>query len=164
MSMMERLRRARRAPPATAAGHSLAALHRDVDWLFEELLGRMERPAPEWLRSPLPNVDVIESADSMCVTVDLPGMGAADVNVAVEDGVLVISGEKVEVHEEGAEERQWLMRERMRGAFRREIMLPSDTDVDAIDATFSQGVLTIVMPRRIDESSRPRTVEVQAMD
>mgnify|MGYP003572035556 CR=1 len=163
MTMLDRWRRVRHPSPVKAEGE-LAALHRDMDRLFEDFLGRMERPVPEWLRSPLPTVDVSENTETVCVTVDLPGLNAADVNVALEDGVLVISGEKVEEHEERDDDRQWLMKERMRGSFRREIMLPPGTDADAAGATFSQGVLTIEMPRRIDEASRPRKVEIRTKD
>ena len=164
MSRLDRLRGVRHPSPLTAESHPLSTLHREVDRLFEEFVDRMERPMPEWFRSPLPSVDVSETKDAVSVTVDLPGMNAADVHVAVEDGVLVISGEKEEEREERAEERQWLMKERMRGAFRREILLPTGADTDAIDASFSQGVLTIEVPRCIDESSRARKVEITAED
>ena len=159
--MLERLKKGRKTPPAWADGHPLSALHRDMDRLFEEFLGRMERPMAEWFRTGFPVLDVSASGDRVEVKVDLPGMDPEDVKVTLEDGALVISGEKEEERGDQEDGRRWMVKERMSGAFRRVIALPADTDVGEIDATFSQGVLTITMPRRIVESSGPRTVEIQ---
>jgi HSP20 family protein len=165
MSMLDRLKIGRTTPPARTGDHPLASLHRDMDRLFEEFLGRFETPTAEWFGTRFPVMDVEASDAQVTVKVDLPGMDAADVKVTLENGALVISGEKseerVEEKDRQDDERRWLVKERMHGAFRRVIALPADADVGAIDANFSQGVLTIAMPRRVDESSGPRTVEVK---
>jgi HSP20 family protein len=53
-------------------------------------------------------------------------------------------------------------RERFSGPFKRVVSLPEDVDPTKVNATYRDGVLRVVLPKR--ESSKPRRVEVRAMN
>ena len=92
-----------------------------------------------------PSLDFVDKGDKYLVSVEVPGMNKEDVEVEIDDGVLVIKGEKkTEKKEEGDES---YVCERCYGSFRREIRLPTNTNTDAIDAGYCQGVLTIDLPK-----------------
>jgi len=161
MTLLSRLRRGRDSPTGWIEDHPLSTLHRDMDQLFESFLGRMETPLPTWFESGFPSVNVSESKEAVRITADLPGLDVEDVKVTLEDGALVIAGEKVDEKEEKDEERHWVRRERTSGSFRRVVPLPGDVEFDKVDATFQKGVLRVELPRVFDERSRPRAVEVK---
>src|SRR4029453_13364817 len=67
-----------------------------------------------------------------------------DVDIAVHNGVLTISGK---LEEEREEERSgYLVRERRSGSFRRSLQLPHDVDEDQIKANFENGILEVRIP------------------
>ena len=164
MALIKRRKRAGEPLTLWSEDHPLASLHREMDDLFESFLGRMEKPLPTWFEGGFPSVNVSETENAVRVTADLPGMEVEDVEVTLQDGALVVSGERVDEKEETDEKRQWVRRERTSGAFHRVIPLPSDVDVEKIDATFEKGVLRVEMPRVVDESKRPKPVKVHAKD
>ena len=95
----------------------------------------------------MPIVDVAEMPDELVMTAELPGLTAKDVNVRVENGVLLLYGEKKETKEEADEKRRYHLFERFYGEFRRTFTLPRAVNADKVTATFENGVLTVRMPK-----------------
>ena len=127
----------------------MALLQRDVN----QLLGR---PAPRRAEHLIPPMDVFRTGDGMTVRTELPGMRPDDVDVAVQDGTLVISGErKLDV---GVSDDAWVHRERPVGRFERSIGLPEGTDASAITASFDLGVLELSIPAPPER--RPHKVQI----
>jgi HSP20 family protein len=92
-----------------------------------------------------PRIDVVEENDALRVTAELPGMGREDLHVAIEDGALVLRGEK---KLESRQDEQGCYRiERAFGRFERTVPLPADVDLDRVEAHFDKGVLTIRIPK-----------------
>ena len=120
----------------------------------------------------VPCIDVEEADDSYEVSVELPGMRQADVQIELNQNVLTITGEKRagfgERSEKGGEQRENAERkqrrsrwsERSYGRFTRSFTLPSDADADRLEARFSNGVLTISI--RKSEASKPRTIPISS--
>lgn len=102
-----------------------------------------------------PAVDVFEDDEAIFVQAELPGLRLEDVTVGVESDVLTLSGERKSEREEG-----FAMRERWHGAFARSFKLPRTIDVERIEATLKEGVLTVRLPKR--ESVKARKIEVKA--
>ncbi len=123
-----------------------------IDRVFERALGR-DRQTP-WM----PAMDVYETDDTFVVTVELPGLSASDVDVQVEDSTLTINGKR-EFSTEVSEERYHRV-ERRYGEFSRAVTLPPLVDASAVDARFSDGVLTVEIPKT--EKARPKKIEVRA--
>lgn len=88
-----------------------------------------------------PTVDVTDEGRALKVSAELPGMKKDDVKLTVEDGHLVIRGEKRD--EEEKKEEGCYRLERSWGSFQRTLPLPSGLDVQHPHASFKNGVLTV---------------------
>jgi HSP20 family protein len=92
-----------------------------------------------------PAMDVIERENELEIRLNLPGMAAEDVSVEVEDYVLTVSGEINDAIDE--ENERYTYRERSYGAFKRSVRLSDTVDVDNINATYHDGVLSLSLPK-----------------
>lgn len=105
-----------------------------------------------------PATDIVETQNGYLVKVELPGMSKDDVSITMQDNQLTIRGEKKR-EKEGKDEGYHRV-ERSYGAFQRCFTLPSAVDASKIDASFTDGILTVVLPR--SEAAKPKTIEVKA--
>lgn len=120
--------------------------------MFDDLRNEMEalwrwpstRPAlhaeAEWM----PTVDVYREKDKLIVKADLPGMNKADIDVAIEEGDLILRGERK--METKVEEESYYRAERSYGSFYRRMALPENVKPADIKAKFDNGVLTVTLP------------------
>ncbi|MCP3667170.1 MAG: Hsp20/alpha crystallin family protein [Gammaproteobacteria bacterium] len=90
-----------------------------------------------------PVVDIYEKEDEYVLAMDTPGVSPDDIQLSAEKGVLTISGSRKPELEEGGYSRC----ERFQGSFERRFQLPDTVDVEAIKASGSHGVLTVVIPK-----------------
>jgi HSP20 family protein len=126
---------------------------------FDRMLGRRDAGVTTpWC----PVVDVHETKDELVFHAELPGMSPDDVEVSVENGVLTVSGEKKQEIEEGEEKADYHLIERRYGRFERRFSLPRSVDAERVNAQFSNGVLTIQLPKA--EAAKPRKIEVKATE
>ncbi|MFP4029662.1 MAG: Hsp20/alpha crystallin family protein [Candidatus Brocadiia bacterium] len=105
-----------------------------------------------------PALDISETEDAYKVTAELPGMSKDDVELNIDHGVLTLSGKKRE--EEKTEEENFLRVERTYGSFSRSVPLPSSVNEEAVEASFSEGVLTIKLPK--NEEARGKKIEIKS--
>jgi len=104
-----------------------------------------------------PPVDITETKDSIIVRTELPGLTREDVEIDVANGILTIRGEKkVEEEDKG---RTWHRREVRYGSFSRSFSLPSDVKSEEAKAAFSDGILTVVLPK--EEKAVHRKIEIE---
>lgn len=103
-----------------------------------------------------PPVDVEETEDAYVVDVDLPNVNPENVNLEMRGEELRISGAFEERSRGGVVRRQG----RQTGEFEYMIDLPSDIDSDQVQAAYSNGVLTVMVPKARD--AQPRRIEIQA--
>lgn len=123
----------------------LANLQDELDRLFES-------PQTGWV----PALDVHEDADNFIIRAELPGLKREDIEVSLQDGALIISGErKSEKVEEGVEIHR---QERFYGKFQRALTLPTPVAVDKVKAQYKDGVLTITLPKT--EEAKPKQIDV----
>ncbi len=101
-------------------------------------------------------MDIAESDDSLVLRTDLPGVKEDDVQIEVKDGVLTISGERKDEHEEKGEDFHRV--ERSFGRFSRALSLPDGVDPDKVDAKFDNGVLEVRIPK--PEETQPTRVQI----
>lgn len=99
-------------------------------------------------------VDVSESDGSYTVTADLPGVKKEDINVAVERGTVMISA-TLEKTSEVKEGDRLIREERYSGTMQRAFTLGRDIDAEKIDASFENGVLRVVVPKK-EATQQPR--------
>lgn len=104
----------------------------------------------------IPPCDVIEDAESVTITMEVPGMRPEDVKLSVENNVLTIRGEKQSERQD--ESGQVHRNERSYGLFERTFALPSTVDSEKIEARYENGILNITIPKA--ERARPREIRV----
>ena len=102
-------------------------------------------------------VDVSENEDSFVVRASVPGVNPEDMNVTVTDNVLTIEGQIK--HEEEKENARYHVRERRWGSFNRQITLPMPVNADAVQTDFSNGILTLTLPK--SEESKPKRIAIK---
>ncbi|KAK4412659.1 class II heat shock protein [Sesamum alatum] len=104
--------------------------------------------------------DVKEYPSSYVFIVDMPGIGAGDIKVQLEDdNVLVVSGERKREKEEGV---KYLRMERRLGKFMRRFALPENANTEAISAVCRDGVLVVTVEKLPPpEPKKPKTIEVK---
>ncbi len=107
-----------------------------------------------------PAMDVSEDADAYKLSAELPGMNEGEIEVAVTDGTLTLTGEKKQEKEH--KEKNYYLSEREYGTFKRSFALPEGIDADKISAEFAKGVLTITLPKKPEAKGAPKKVEVKA--
>jgi HSP20 family protein len=105
-----------------------------------------------------PRIDVVDEGKVLRVTAELPGMERDDLNVSVEDGAIVLRGEKKQ--DVRSEEAGCYRLERAHGSFTRTIPMPEDADPDHALAKFDNGVLTLTVPKSEPERSASRTIDI----
>lgn len=105
-----------------------------------------------------PALDTAETEQAYIVSVDLPGVKAGDVDVHFERNTLTIKGTRG-AQTSDSEPRPFI-RERVFGSFARSLRFPQHVEGDRISAAFSNGVLTVTVPK--SESTKPRKVEIVA--
>lgn len=144
--------------PSTLARQQV---YSNVDQLFNDLLGDSSlfgRSVGEGLRDTwVPAVDVQETDKAFVFIAELPGLGKDDIEITLEDNLLTLNGERaLEEKEEGD---TYHRIERSYGKFSRSFNLPSQADNTQVAAAFSDGLLTIEVPK--SEQAQPRKIEIK---
>jgi HSP20 family protein len=104
-----------------------------------------------------PTVDVYEDQNGTILEADLPGVKPGEFELAIENNVLTLKGERK--FEKKVEEGNYHRVERSYGSFTRSFTLPSTVDVNNVAADFKDGVLKVTLPRK--EETKPRQIQVQ---
>jgi HSP20 family protein len=105
----------------------------------------------------VPPVDIYETdTHDLVLRAELAGLSREDIDVTVENGTIVIKGEKK--FDPAVKEEHYRRVERSYGTFHRSFTLPNTVDAAKVSAEFKNGVLTIVLPFR--EEAKPRTINV----
>lgn len=126
----------------------------DVDRLFDEVFNRGTMS----LATSGPAADLYETEDGFTLEMNLPGYDLSDIDVNLEQGVLQISGSREEEAEE--EKGTYHVRERGWGRFTRSFTVPHTIDPQGVGAEFSNGVLTVTMPKAAE--AKARRIEVRS--
>jgi len=136
----------------------VSRLRSEMDRLWDEYFGAGRRAFRPMEEAWLPAVDVSETGDKITVKAEIPGMEAKDIDISMVGDTLVIKGEKKAEKEEKDE--NYHMVERSYGSFSRSMKLPATVDPDKVDATYKNGVLTVVLPKK--EEVKPKPIEIKA--
>ena len=132
-------------------------LQREIDSLFEGFFPTRQESENGNGAVWAPRMDLSETTDAYVVNFDLPGLKKEDLEISFEDGTLSVSGER---HAETTgEDRKFVRIERSYGRFYRAFSLPQAVDIDAVEARFEDGVLTIRVPKA--EEVKPRRIDIQ---
>jgi HSP20 family protein len=138
----------------------LLGLQERMNRLFEEAAERRGRAAEDegdieradWV----PAADVYEDEREYTLALDLPGIDRERLDVSLDDGRLVIRGERKAV--EGVNARRT---ERPHGRFVRSFSLPDAVDRNRIAADYRDGVLLLHLPKRAEQQERRVKIDIK---
>lgn len=138
--------------------YPLLSLHREVNRLFDDVFRGFGGPAFGRLGhgGAWPHVELGETDKDIRITAELPGLDEKDVDLSVEEGVLTLRGEKraeLEDKDRGYSERSY-------GRFERRIGLPQGIDREKANATFRNGVLTVILPKTEAAKTNVRRIPI----
>ncbi|WP_175750869.1 MULTISPECIES: Hsp20/alpha crystallin family protein [Burkholderia] len=106
-----------------------------------------------------PQINIGATDESIEIVAFAPGLDVTELDVSVDKGLLIISGERKSTQPDTGGETRTYTQERFAGTFRRVIELPDTADPDKVQARYDNGCLSISIGKR--ESSRPRAITVQ---
>jgi HSP20 family protein len=133
-------------------------LNNEMNRLFSRLSGMSgftsnETGKTQWM---LP-MDVVETQDALKLRTALAGVNPEDVNIEINENVLTISAERRDNDQHETEGYRWI--EQQYGTFSRSVTLPRYADTERIEASFNNGLLELVIPKK--ESAKPRRVQLK---
>ena len=108
---------------------------------FRPLLRRNGELPEAWA----PRMDIFDKDGALTIKAELPGVQKEDVAITLDDGDLVIRGERKAESE--VKEEDYYRMERSYGGFYRRMPLPFEAQAEGIKASFTDGVLEITVPK-----------------
>lgn len=145
-------------PSRWDAFRDMTSLQERMNKLFEDSLTRSRTSDEEFpMGSWTPPVDIYETDDKVVLKADLPGIDQKDIDLRIEDGMLVLKGERKFEREKSQEDFHRI--ERAYGAFQRTFRLPGSVDQTQVQATHKDGVLEVVLTKK--EETRPFQIKVE---
>ncbi|MCR5665103.1 MAG: Hsp20/alpha crystallin family protein [Oscillospiraceae bacterium] len=104
--------------------------------------------------------DVIDTGEAFELQSELPGFRKEDIKIDVENDVLTITAERRLNKDENEKKPNFIKRERFYGAFSRSFDV-SGIQVDGIEAAYTDGVLTLKMPKKVETVPAKRSLEIK---
>lgn len=103
-----------------------------------------------------PAHDVIENDDEFIVKMELAGVKKEDINIETEDGTLTIETER-----KRDETLKYKRKEMYIGKYKRSFILPDNVSTEEIKADLSDGILTVVIPKTVEEPKKKKQIEIK---
>lgn len=133
----------------------LERMRRDMDALFKDFSADAGGYGGATV---YPALNISEDAGNIYVRAEIPGVGAADLDISVENQTLTLKGERKACT--AAERASYHRREIECGRFNRAISLPTRVEVEKVTAKSTNGILTITLPKAGEV--KPRQIAVKA--
>ena len=133
----------------------LDRIRRQMDWLSSGLSGGL---LGQPIAGVFPLMNMTEDKDNYYIRAELPGIKAKELDISVTGNSFSLSGERKIPAE--AENARYHRREREGGSFNRTITLPAKIDANKVEATCTEGLLTIKLPKA--EVSKPKQITIKA--
>ena len=136
-----------RAPLVRPDFTSFSPLSREISRLLDEFSRSLGAVGALTAPGLSPSTDVIETDKEIEIEAELPGLESQDVEISIVDDVLTIRGEKKMPADADDKNKNYHLTERSYGRFYRAFQLPVGIDPASVEATMSNGVLKIKIPK-----------------
>ena len=105
--------------------------------------------------------DIYEKDGIYTMEMDIPGFDKKDVNIEIDDNdyLTVTAFKKYEDNKED-KDKNYVRKERSYGKYQRSFYI-GDIDKEKIEASFENGILKVVMPKKEKEESSKKTIEIK---
>ncbi|NOY64123.1 MAG: Hsp20/alpha crystallin family protein [Nitrospirae bacterium] len=136
-------------------------MRREMERLFEEFFEPARRR--RWWGRPsmegviVPNIELYDRKNEIVLKVEIPGVDKKDIDLTITENALTIKGELKK--EEEVKEEDYYAAEIRYGTFSRTIPLPVEVDSEKAKATYKNGILEIVLPKK--EEAKPKEIKVE---
>lgn len=134
--------------------NDLDKMRHEIDRLFERIPGR---EFPRVSAGVYPLINLRESKDKYFIRAELPGLKTEELSISATGNNLSIAGER-KITSEG-EHVKYHRREREAGSFSRIIALPGEINIDMVEASLINGILTVIVPKA--EAAKPKQISVK---
>lgn len=141
----------------------LEDMRRDMERLFEDFIEPLPRRRRRWWGKPaeggmiVPGIEMYDRKNDIVVKVEVPGVDKKDIDLTITENNLTIKGEVR--REEEVKEEDCYAAELSYGSFARSIPLPVEVDSTKARATYKNGILEIVLPKK--EEAKPKEIKVE---
>jgi len=139
----------------------LEEMRKDMDRLFEDFFAPVARRR-RWLKPEagvvIPNIELYDKKNEIVLKAELPGVNKEDIDLTITKDSLTLKGEVKK--EEEIKEEDYYACERSYGSFTRAISLPVEVDSEKAKASFKNGVLEIVLPKKEEAKLKEIKIEV----
>lgn len=126
---------------------------RDIDRVFNQLASSAA------LNARTMPMDLYRDGDEFIVKIDLPGVDVDSIDIDIDDRTLSVRAERKPVEMvQQSESNRWVSRERAFGSYARQLTLGPGLNLSAVEADYSDGVLTLTIP--VAEEAKPRKVKI----
>ena len=122
----------------------LGTLQREMDDLFKRMFGSGRKLGESSMLTTVPAVNSYIKDGVFHLEAELPGVDTDKLDVRMNDGNLVIHGERRTTHK--TEDVDYLLQESSLRTFERRMTLPKGADIDKAHATYQNGMLEVTMP------------------
>lgn len=119
------------------------------DVFFDRLWPEWQR---DWGEEITPSVDFSEKDGKYYLTAEIPGLNKEDISITIDNGYVTISGKKEDKKEEKASD--YYIKETRHGSFSRSFRLDRKVAEEKVDATYKDGVLTVVLPHEKEAETK----------
>ena len=136
------------------AAEELGRLRQEMSRLFDNLRGTGGQKARTGV---FPLINVTQDRDHLYIRAELPGIKPEALSITATDHNLAIARQRTLAAEEATA--SYHRREREAGAFSRTLSLPIEITVESVSARYTDGILTIVVPKA--ERAKPKQIKLQ---
>ncbi|MCS6864750.1 MAG: Hsp20/alpha crystallin family protein [Gemmataceae bacterium] len=135
----------------TQPWNRLSSIFDHFDRMLDEAFVAPLNVTSAWTSFPM---SLWEDENALYVEIDAPGVSEKDIELTVQDGDLIIRGERK------APEKKNGYDNRLYGRFAQRIALPAGVDTNKVEAKLANGVLTVTCPKY--ETAKPRRIAITA--
>ena len=135
----------------------LISIQDRMNRLFEQTLSRSRGEEGITAATWTPAVDIYETADTIVMKAELPGLTREDIDIQIEDNTLILRGERRFAKD--VQQENYLRIERAYGSFHRTFTLPATIQQEEIRAVFRDGVLELILPKT--EGAKPKRISIE---
>jgi HSP20 family protein len=104
-----------------------------------------------------PPINITQDDDNFYLRAEIPGISAKELSISALRNRVSIAGKR-EIQPEH-ERVSYHRRERAEGSFNRSVVLPIEIDSELVDAKYTDGILTLTLPKA--EAAKPRQIAVR---
>jgi|SRR5690554_6523236 len=144
----------------------MRTVYKDNIWfpaIFEDLFLENKLDVPNKLKTfSAPAVNISENLTSFVIELAAPGLKKDDFSIEIEEDTLKISAKQVSGHEEDQknDDSQYRKREFNYSEFKRSFKLPDNIKSEDVEATYTEGILKVSIPKLEEQKALKRMVEI----